>query len=75
MFAALGVAIVDAAVLAFGATPVATVNAFGDGLWRLIPFTMQIAFVVIGGYSESQPSTLCCGPSRRCRVGRGNAAR
>jgi short-chain fatty acids transporter len=50
VFAALGVIVVAAAVLAFGATPAATVNAFGDGFWSLIPFTMQMAFVVIGGY-------------------------
>jgi len=50
VFAALGVIVVAAAVLAFGATPAATVNAFGDGFWSLIPFTMQMALVVIGGY-------------------------
>jgi len=50
VFAALGVILVAAAALAFGATPTATVNAFGDGFWSLIPFTMQMAFVVIGGY-------------------------
>jgi len=50
IFAALGVLIVAITVLAFGATPQATVSAFGDGFWSLIPFTMQMAFVVIGGY-------------------------
>jgi short-chain fatty acids transporter len=50
VFAALGVIVVAAAVLSFGATPAVTVNAFGDGFWSLIPFTMQMAFVVIGGY-------------------------
>jgi short-chain fatty acids transporter len=50
IFAALGVLIVAMAVLAFGATPQVTVGAFGDGFWSLIPFTMQMAFVVIGGY-------------------------
>ncbi len=50
VFAALGVAVVALAAFAFGATPTATVNAFGDGFWSLIPFTMQMAFVVIGGY-------------------------
>lgn len=50
VFAALGVIVVAIAVLAFGATPSATANAFGDGFWSLIPFTMQMAFVVIGGY-------------------------
>lgn len=50
VFAALGVVIVAIAVMGFGSTPVATMNAFGDGFWSLIPFTMQMAFVVIGGY-------------------------
>ena len=50
VFAALGVTIVAVAALAFGASPVATMNAFGNGFWSLIPFTMQMAFVVIGGY-------------------------
>ncbi|GGA23618.1 short-chain fatty acid transporter [Dyella nitratireducens] len=50
VFAALGVIVVAVVVLAFGATPAVTVNAFGDGFWSLIPFTMQMAFVVIGGY-------------------------
>jgi short-chain fatty acids transporter len=50
VFAALGVLVVVVADLAFGATPAATVDAFGGGFWSLIPFTMQMAFVVIGGY-------------------------
>ncbi|HET6431594.1 short-chain fatty acid transporter [Dyella sp.] len=50
VFAALGVALVAIAAMSFGTTPVATVRAFGDGFWSLIPFTMQMAFVVIGGY-------------------------
>jgi len=50
IFAALGVIIVALAALAFGAEPQATAVAFGDGFWSLIPFTMQMTFVVIGGY-------------------------
>ncbi|WP_408951436.1 short-chain fatty acid transporter [Lysobacter sp. Hz 25] len=50
VFAALGVVIVAVFALGFGATPTATATAFGDGFWSLIPFTMQMAFVVIGGY-------------------------
>jgi short-chain fatty acids transporter len=50
IFAALGVIIVALAALAFGAGPQATAVAFGDGFWSLIPFTMQMTFVVIGGY-------------------------
>jgi short-chain fatty acids transporter len=50
IFAALGVVIVALAALAIGAGPTATAVAFGDGFWSLIPFTMQMVFIVIGGY-------------------------
>ncbi|MGE8497475.1 MAG: short-chain fatty acid transporter [Pseudomonas sp.] len=50
VFAVLALAIVAVAALAIGATPSDTAKAFGDGYWSLIPFTMQMAFVVIGGY-------------------------
>ena len=51
VFAVLGVVIVAVAALGFGATPQATAESFGSGFWSLIPFTMQMAFVVIGGYA------------------------
>ncbi|MGE8215939.1 MAG: TIGR00366 family protein, partial [Stenotrophomonas maltophilia] len=51
VFAVLGVVIVAGAAIGFGATPQATASAFGEGFWSLIPFTMQMAFVVIGGYA------------------------
>ncbi|MEO6926771.1 MAG: TIGR00366 family protein, partial [Rhodanobacter sp.] len=50
VFAALGVLVVAVLALAFGATPTTTADAFGHGFWSLIPFTMQMVFVVIGGY-------------------------
>jgi hypothetical protein len=50
VFAVLGVVVVAASALLAGATPQATTAAFGKGFWSLIPFTMQMAFVVIGGY-------------------------
>ncbi|WP_414058513.1 short-chain fatty acid transporter [Pseudomonas sp. HR96] len=50
VFAALAVVIVAVAALATGASAPVTATAFGDGFWSLIPFTMQMAFVVIGGY-------------------------
>lgn len=51
VFAVLGVVIVAIAAMLAGATPKATAEAFGGGFWSLIPFTMQMAFVVIGGYA------------------------
>ncbi|WP_178111829.1 MULTISPECIES: short-chain fatty acid transporter [unclassified Pseudomonas] len=50
VFAALAVLVVALATQFIGATPTAAAMAFGDGFWSLIPFTMQMAFVVIGGY-------------------------
>ncbi|SNB77361.1 short-chain fatty acids transporter [Arboricoccus pini] len=50
VFATLGVLLAALAALLMGASPATTAKAFGDGFWSLIPFTMQMAFVVIGGY-------------------------
>ncbi|RLU12103.1 hypothetical protein CS076_08385, partial [Pseudomonas prosekii] len=50
VFAALAVIIVAVATMAMGAKPTDAAMAFGDGFWSLIPFTMQMAFVVIGGF-------------------------
>jgi short-chain fatty acids transporter len=50
VFAALAVAIVAVAAVALGASPLSTAQAFGDGFWSLIPFTMQMSFIIIGGY-------------------------
>jgi short-chain fatty acids transporter len=50
VFAATALAGVALAALLIGAPPIQIANAFGNGFWTLIPFTMQMAFVVIGGY-------------------------
>jgi len=50
IFVAIAVVVVSLAALTNGATPIAISRAFGDGFWSLIPFTMQMTFVVIGGY-------------------------
>jgi short-chain fatty acids transporter len=50
IFVAIAVVVVALAALANGAGPLAISRAFGDGFWSLITFTMQMAFVVIGGY-------------------------
>ncbi|CAM5257929.1 Short chain fatty acid transporter OS=Rhodanobacter lindaniclasticus OX=75310 GN=B1991_11235 PE=4 SV=1 [Rhodanobacter lindaniclasticus] len=76
VFAALGVVLVALAAFAFGATPTATVVAFGDGFWSLIPFTMQMAFVVdLGGYVLATAPVVArfdhSGRRARWRTGRG----
>lgn len=50
VFAAMAVVIVVVAALAMGRTPSQVSVDFGKSFWNLIPFTMQMAFVVIGGY-------------------------
>ena len=50
IFVAIAVVVIALAALANGASPMAVSQAFGDGFWSLITFTMQMAFVAIGGY-------------------------
>ena len=50
IFVAIAVVVVALAAIANGASPVAVSVAFGNGFWSLITFTMQMAFVAIGGY-------------------------
>lgn len=59
VFAAVGIALVVLAALAIGVPVTETSQAFGKGFWSLIPFTMQMAFVVIGGYvvASSKPAS------------------
>src|ERR1700692_3858884 len=50
VFVCLAVAVVAAAAMFNGASPMAVAKSFGDGFWSLIVFTMQMAIVAIGGY-------------------------
>ena len=53
VFAVFDVVIVCAAALAMGRSPTQVSVDFGKSFWNLIPFTMQMAFVVIGGYIDA----------------------
>jgi len=50
IFVAIAVVIVALGAIANGASPLTVSEAFGNGFWSLITFTMQMAFIVIGGY-------------------------
>lgn len=50
IFVAIAVVVVALGALANGAPAMAVAKSFGDGFWSLIPFTMQMVFVTIGGY-------------------------
>jgi short-chain fatty acids transporter len=76
-FAVLALALVSLAAVSVGASPSAVAIAFGDGLWTLIPFTMQMVFVVISGHVVARaPATagLIAAMARLPRTGRGAVA-
>src|SRR5437588_429961 len=50
IFALIGVAVVFLAGLFIGTPARDLVKYFGDGFWSLIPLTMQMALIIIGGY-------------------------
>ena len=54
VFAAIAVVIVCVAALSMGRSPSEISADFGKSFWNLIPFTMQMAFIVIGG--DTSPS-------------------
>jgi len=63
IFVAIAVVVVALAAIVNGAPPLAVSRAFGDGFWSLITFTMQMAFVAIGGYvvASSAPAQRLIG--------------
>ncbi len=50
VFALAAVVVVFAFGLALGEPPARVVTAFGEGFWQLVPFTMQMALIIIGGF-------------------------
>ena len=57
VFAVLAVVIVALAAMVIGSAPASVSLKFGEGFWSLIPFTMQMSFIIIGGYvtADSPP--------------------
>jgi short-chain fatty acids transporter len=56
-FATLAVAVVAVAAMSIGVAPLQVAQSFGSGFWSLIPFTMQMVFIILGGYvvADSPP--------------------
>ncbi|MBK1783866.1 short-chain fatty acid transporter [Prauserella sp. ASG 168] len=50
VFAMVVVLVVAVAAMGIGSSPAEVSEVFGEGFWDLIPFTMQMAMVAIGGY-------------------------
>ena len=74
VFAIVTLGVVAAGALLHGSRPADVAGSFGDGFWGLIPFTMQMCFVIIGGYvtADSPPvARLIEALARMPRSGRG----
>ena len=50
IFALLATIIVFLGGLAAGSPVTDLVKFFGDGFWSLVPFTMQMVMIIVGGY-------------------------
>lgn len=50
VFALIAILVVFVAGLILGSTAAELVTDFGDGFWQLIPFTLQMTMVIVGGY-------------------------
>ena len=77
VFVVIAVLIVAAAALANGAPVEAVVKSFGDGLWSLLTFAMQMALMVVLGYvvATSPPfARLIDGLAALPKTGRGAIA-
>src|ERR1700682_3333343 len=77
VFALAGLIVVFVAGLLMGIAVRDLVKYFGQGFWSLIPFTMQMAIIIIGGYvvATSPPvRALICRLARMPRTPRGAVA-
>ncbi|MGZ3659624.1 MAG: short-chain fatty acid transporter [Bdellovibrionota bacterium] len=77
IFAVLAVVIVALGAIFAGVPLKAVAGSFGEGYWSLIPFTMQMAIVVISGYvvASSPPAGKLIGRLARIpQTGRGAVA-
>jgi short-chain fatty acids transporter len=76
-FALAAVIFVAACALMIGVAPLRVAVSFGDGFWSVIPFTMQMSFIIIGGYvtADSPPvARLIACVAAWPRTGRGAVA-
>jgi short-chain fatty acids transporter len=77
VFAVATLAVVALAAWLHGTGSAAVAVGFGEGFWSLIPFTMQMTFIIIGGYvtADSPPvAALMRRLAMLPRTGRGAVA-
>jgi short-chain fatty acids transporter len=75
--ALLAVAIVFAATLATGSTPLQSAQWFGAGFWDLVAFTMQMSMIIVTGYAVATSAPVYAvirWMAAMPRTGRGAAA-
>ncbi|MFG1400228.1 short-chain fatty acid transporter [Roseixanthobacter pseudopolyaromaticivorans] len=70
VFVLLAVIFIAIGAMLHGGSPLAVSRAFGDGFWNLIPFTMQMALVAIGGYVVAMSPPVAAALRRLARVPR-----
>ncbi|MBK1787820.1 short-chain fatty acid transporter [Prauserella cavernicola] len=51
VIALLAIVVVGVAAIAIGSTPATVMSSFGNGFWDLLPFAMQMAIIIVGGYA------------------------
>ena len=56
--ACIAVAIVFAAAVGIGNSPIQTAVWFGAGFWDLVAFTMQMTLIIITGYTVATSPTV-----------------
>jgi short-chain fatty acids transporter len=59
IFALLATIVVFCAGWVLGSSPTDLVKYFGDGFWSLIPFTMQMVMIIVGGYVMASSPPVC----------------
>ena len=58
VFALAAVILVFTLGLVIGERPSTLVTAFGEGFWVLVPFTMQMALIIVGGFVVASSAPL-----------------
>jgi short-chain fatty acids transporter len=67
-FVLIAVVVVAGGAILHGGSTLATSRAFYDGFWNLIPFTMQMALVAVGGYVVATSPPVHAGLERLARI-------
>ncbi|MBP1608591.1 MAG: serine--pyruvate aminotransferase [Acidobacteria bacterium] len=67
-FVLVGTIIVLLLGMATGETPTKMVDSWGKGFWSLIPFTLQMAMIIVGGYAVATSGLMARLISRLARI-------